>query len=117
MHSSRCIGPLCISKIIPRLRMNLIYFVSFFEWLLRGHSLPMDLTSISSISTAVASIIQAFSEASRLLEKWRKSRQGKKATGQEELDASLYDGKTSIGAKFRRLSLRHGSRFDIGDSK
>jgi hypothetical protein len=77
----------------------------------------MNSKSISGIRTDVALIIQAYAEGSQLFQKWRKRNKGNKAVGSEELATSLYDGEVSVEAKLNGLSLRHGSRFDIGDSK
>ncbi|KAF4634240.1 hypothetical protein G7Y89_g3871 [Cudoniella acicularis] len=79
----------------------------------------MDSVSLSGITVSVALIIEGFAEASKLFKKWRKQKAGKlkKAVGQEELDASLYDGETSIDKKMNSLIDKHGSRFDDGDGK
>jgi hypothetical protein len=77
----------------------------------------MASTSIIGMNTGVSLIIQAFAEGSQLFKQSRKRRGGKRAVGQEELEASLYNGEKSVEAKLTSLSLKYGSRFDIADSE
>jgi len=77
----------------------------------------MDSSSIADVRTGVISIIQEFAEAYELFKKWRKCKAGKKAVGQEECETSLHEGKTTIEGIFSGFSLKHGARFDSGDSK
>lgn len=73
--------------------------------------------SVVDVRTAVTSIIHDFAEASELFQKWRKGRAGKRATAQEECKNSLEKEQSAIQETFDRLSLRHGTKFDRGDSK
>jgi len=77
----------------------------------------MEPSSIVDVRSAVISIVQEFSEASELLEKWRNGRVGKKNVGQAECGTSFHEGKSTIERSFKQLSQQHGARFDRGDSK
>jgi len=80
-------------------------------------NIPMDPSPISDVRTGVVSIIQEFSGAHELFQKWRGGRAGKRAVGQEECETSLYEGREAIEGTFKHFSLQHGVRFDAGDSK
>ena len=73
--------------------------------------------SITDVRTGVVSIIQEFAEVYELFKKWRKGRTGKRAVGQEECETSLYEGKATIERTFNWFSVKHGARFDSGDSE
>lgn len=79
--------------------------------------LTMDPTPIVDVRSGVSSIVQEFSEAFDLFQKWRTGRAGKKAVGQEECKTSLEEGKSSIEDKFNRCLQQHGAKFERGDSK
>ncbi|KAL5323340.1 hypothetical protein ACEPPN_007874 [Leptodophora sp. 'Broadleaf-Isolate-01'] len=75
----------------------------------------MDPTPIVDVRSGVSSIVQEFSEAFDLFQKWRTGRAGKKAVGQEECKTSLEEGKSSIEDKFNRCLQQHGAKFERGD--
>lgn len=77
----------------------------------------MDSASVADVRTGVFSIVQEFTEVYELFKTWRNGRVGKRAVGQEECETSLHEGKTTIERIYNRFSLRHGARFDSGDSK
>lgn len=77
----------------------------------------MASTSITGMNTGVSLIIQAFAEGSQLFKQRRKRRARGRAVGQEELEASLYNGEKLVEAKLTSLTLMHESRFDVADSE
>ncbi|KAE8442840.1 hypothetical protein EG329_002812 [Mollisiaceae sp. DMI_Dod_QoI] len=80
-------------------------------------NIPTAPTRSEDLNAGVTLIVQDFTEGCQLFKKWRKGRAAKKAVGQEELDTSLFEGKTSIEAVLRHFSVKHGLRFKSGDKQ